>query len=107
MGLLGITEVEVVGRTERLRADAGEVRCALQNDAERSPIRVGGDTAAVAVDADGQRAAVRKRQHGSVGLLGAAHGARLNNRVVLLEERPARADVRRPNQRQQCIAKAC
>ena len=101
MRFLRVAEVEVVGCAERLSADAGQVRGALEHDAERAAVRVGGNAAAVAIDADGQSAAVRKRQHGSVGLLGATHGARLDDRVVLLEERPARSDIRRADQRQQ------
>ena len=48
--------------------------------------------------------AVGQRQHGGVGLLRAADGARLHDRVVLLEHGPARGDVRRAEQREQHLA---
>ena len=46
-----------------------------------------------------------ERQHRRVGLLGPAHGARLHDRVVLLEQRPARGDVRGREQREQRLAR--
>ena len=51
VGLLGVAEVEVVGRPQRLGADAGEVGGALEHGRDRAAARVGGDPAAVAVDA--------------------------------------------------------
>ena len=101
--LLGVAEVEVVGRAQRLGADAGEVGGALEHRRDRPPVGVGGDAAAVAVDAHRQgghrpallrrtRSGGQQRQHGRVGLLGPAHGARLHDRVVLLEQGPARGE---------------
>ena len=50
--------------------------------------------------------AVRQRQHGGVGLLGTAHRARLDDRVVLLEHRPPRGQIGRAQQGQQTSAPA-
>ena len=106
--LLRVAEVEVVGRAERLGADAGEVGGALEHRCDRAAVGVGGDAAAVAVDAHGQGgpgppagAAGREREHRCVGLLGAADGARLDDCVVLLEQRPARGEVGARQQREQ------
>src|SRR4051794_23619311 len=41
--LLGVAEVQAVGQAERLRADAGEVRAALEHGLDRAAIRVGGN----------------------------------------------------------------
>ena len=116
VSLLGVAEVEVVRRPQRLRADAREVRRALQHRLDRARVRVGGDAAAVAVDAHRQRGdrpvlagwvgieIAVERQHRGVGLPGAAHRARLHDRVVLFEQRPARRYVRGRQQRQQRLA---
>src|SRR5207244_4961005 len=99
--LLGVAEVEVVGYPERLSAGAREVRRALQYRLERPHVRVRRHAAAVAVDADRERAAVGEREHSGVSLLGSAHGARLHDRVVLLEQRPARGEIGAAQERQQ------
>ena len=101
MGLLGVAEVEVVGRAERLGTHTCEVGGTLEHRLDGPRVGVGGDAPAVAVDAYRQRAAVGEREHGCVGLLGPAHGARLHDRVVLLEQRPPRGDVRRRKDREQ------
>ncbi len=48
--LLGVAEVQAVREPERLGADAGEVRAALEHGLDRTAVRVGGHAAAVAVD---------------------------------------------------------
>ena len=50
-------------------------------------------------------AVVGELEHRGVGLLGPAHGARLHHRVVLLEQRPARAEVGRAEQREQHLGR--
>ena len=115
--LLGVAEVQAVGQAERLGADAGEVRAALDDGLDRAAVRVGGDAAAVAVDRDGDRgpravdvSGVERRQRivGRVagaaarrrrGLLGAADGARADDRVVLLERPAARGEFAEPSSR--------
>ena len=70
--LLGVAEVQAVRQPERLGADAGEVRRALEHRLDRAAVRVAGDAAAVAVDRDRDRgrAAPGRRacEHGGVGL---------------------------------------
>ena len=119
VGALGVAEVEVVGRAQWLSADAGEVGGALEHRLDRAHVGVGGDAAAVAVDrnrqgrgrSNGTRGLridpipVRRgrgrmhglgpdREHSGVGLAGAADGAGLDDRVVLLEQGPAGGEVR-------------
>ena len=97
--LLRVAEVEAVGQPERLGADAGEVGRALEHGLDRAAVGVAGDAAAVAVDRDGDRAAARQREHRGVGRLGAAHGARADEAVVLLERPAARGEVGGAQQR--------
>ena len=111
--LLGVAEVQAVGEPERLGADAGEVRGALEHGLDRAPVRVGGDPPAVAVDRDrdrGPRGAVLRRvveqQHGGVGLLRAADGARADDRVVLLERPLPGREVRGRQQPEQDLARS-
>ena len=92
-GFSGIAEVQAVGEPERLGADAGEVGRALEHRLDRAVVRVDRHAAAVAVDRHRDRAAGLEHQHGGVGLLGAAHGARADHAVVLLERPPARRQV--------------
>ena len=104
VGLLRVAEVQAVGEAERLGADAGEVGRALEHRLDRAPVGVARHAAAVAVDRHGDgalRPVVGELEHRGVGLLGAAHRARLHHRVVLLEQRPARADVGRAEQGEQ------
>jgi hypothetical protein len=86
MRFLRIAEVEAVGETKRLGADARKVGGALVDDLGGARTRVDRDAAAVAVDRDrdprNRRAAGagigrqhRQRKHRRVGLLGTAHGA--------------------------------
>ena len=93
VGLLRVAEVQAVGEPERLGADAGEVGRALEHRLDRAVVRVDRHAAAVAVDRHRDRAAGLEHQHGGVGLLGAAHGARADHAVVLLERPPARRQV--------------
>ena len=76
--LLGVAEVEAVGQAERLRADAREVRRALEHRLERAAVRVGGDAPAVAVDRErdpgGHTVARGQLEHRGVGV--ARDGAR-------------------------------
>ena len=48
--LLGVAEVEVVRRPQRLRPHAREVRRALECRLDRASIWIGGDAPAVTVD---------------------------------------------------------
>jgi hypothetical protein len=99
--LLRVAEVQTVGQPERLGAHAGQVGRALVHRLGRAAPRVARHAPAVPVDRHGDRGPVREHEHGGVGLVGPAHGARLNDRVVLLEHRSARGHVRRPQQREQ------
>ncbi len=105
MRLLRIGEVEVVGGPQRLGASALALAFAahFKHRLDRPAIGVGRHTAAVAVDGHPEGRAVRQLQHSGIGLLGPAHRARLHDRVVVLEERAARGDVGRSEQRQQRV----
>ena len=104
--LLRVAEVEAVGQAERLGADAGEVLGALEHRLDRPLVGVAGDAAAVAVDRDRDRVAgLGQLQDGGVGLLGPAHGARADDRVVLLEGPALGGDAGSAEQGEQLLAR--
>ena len=93
MRFLRVAEVQAVGQPERLGADARQVGGALVHRLRGAPPRVARDAPAVSVDRDRDRGAVRQREHGGIGLVRPPEGTRLDDRVVLLEHRPARGEV--------------
>ena len=103
--LLRVAEVQAVRQPERVRADAGEVRCALIDRLGGARARVARDAAPVAVDRDRDRTDAGGRalqhQHRGIRLLGTPHRARLDDRVVLLEHGRPRGDVGARDQREQ------
>ena len=103
--LLGVAEVEVVGRPRAAvpRRRRGSLRTRAPPRSCRGRDRRRRD--ARCSRSHRERASVGQREHRRVGLLGAAHRARLDDRVVLLEQGPPGGDVRRGEQREQRLAR--
>ena len=104
-GFSGLPKFRLFVVPERLGPDAREVRRALEHDADRPPVRVAGDAPAVAVDRRRDAAPVLQPQHRGVRVVRAADRARLDDPVVLLEERQPRGDVGRGEQREERVAR--
>ncbi len=103
--LLGVAEVEAVGEPERLGAHAGEVAGALEHRLDRCRCtdrrpRAGRCRRSTRRSRRSRRPPV-ELEHGGVGRLRAAHGARPDDRVVLLEREALGGDVRRAEQGEQ------
>ena len=103
--LLGVAEVQAVrrGRAARRRRRRGSpsTRAPPRPRRGRGRRRRGARCRRSTRRAPAAARRRREHQHGGVGLLGPARGARADDAVVLLEHRAARGDVRRAEQREQ------
>ena len=103
-GFSGLPKLRQLVSPSGSAPDAGEVARALEHRLDRARVRIAGHAPAVAVDRHGDRAAAavgRELEHRGVGRLRPAHGARADDRVVLLEGEALGGHVRRAEQGQQ------